>query len=147
MNKKEEIGRELEEIRLSRGGVLVARDVVSFARRRKSSFLHSCFTWDDSLAAKEYRLWQARELIRVSVVILPEHKAPIRAYVSLKKDRYGERGGYRALVDILKDESRYKVMLQEALEELRLFEVKYKILKELKPLFTLGRRLRRRKDS
>jgi hypothetical protein len=38
------------------------------AARKKSSPLHGCFEWDDSAAAHEHRLQQARQLIRAVVV-------------------------------------------------------------------------------
>lgn len=48
-----------------------------------SSPLHSCFEWDDSLAAHQYRLVQARRLI-ASVRIPAAEGGPTRAYVHVE---------------------------------------------------------------
>ena len=98
MVKSEVVRQELLEICRENRGVLRPEDVVEQARSPKS-VLHGLFQWDDSEAAREYRLWQARELIRVSVVMLPEAGGePTRAFVSLMDDRTKEAGGYRCLV-------------------------------------------------
>lgn len=49
----------------------------------KRSPIHNVFNWDDTEAARQWRLWQARASIRevcVKVLEVPEHP-PIRAYV------------------------------------------------------------------
>lgn len=53
----------LEKIRVRNDGVLRPDDVVKDARN-ESSPLHSFFTWDDTEAANQFRLDQARTLIR-----------------------------------------------------------------------------------
>lgn len=53
----------LEKIRLQNGGVLTPDAVVKDAKNRNSP-LHEHFEWDDTKAAYQYRLDQARELIR-----------------------------------------------------------------------------------
>src|SRR5947207_42729 len=91
--------QELELIRSKNKGLLRPHDVVKFARDPKTD-LHSHFTWDDSKAAAEYRLEQARRIIRVAVVIEPNTSKLTRAYVSLTGERDRE-GGYRAIAEIL----------------------------------------------
>jgi hypothetical protein len=49
--KREELAK------LKKRGKLSPSDVVEFARDEKTA-LHSCFEWDDSVAAREYRLHQ-----------------------------------------------------------------------------------------
>ena len=126
--------RELEQIRKSNGGLLRPLDVVEFARNPKTA-LHGRFTWDDSKAANEYRLWQARQIIRVSVTVIPNAEKEYHAYVSLKDDRKQEGGGYRSTVSVLRHSVRRDAMLREALEELDVFRRKYAILTELAPVF------------
>ncbi|HUD75319.1 MAG TPA: hypothetical protein VMQ76_09630, partial [Terracidiphilus sp.] len=48
------------------GGLLLPEKVVE-AARPVSSPLHSWFEWNDNKAAENYRIWQARQLIRVTV--------------------------------------------------------------------------------
>jgi len=57
------IKERLERIRERNDGVLTPSDVVEDARRATSP-LHNFFTWDDTVAAHQYRLDQARTLIR-----------------------------------------------------------------------------------
>lgn len=119
---------------LANDGVIEPRRVVDAARDPDSP-LHDCFTWDDTVAGERYRLDQARRLIRVYVVkLLPGDVPPVRAFVSLTTDRKAG-GGYRALVDVLNDEALYAQMLEDALDEMNSFKVKYGRIKELQTVF------------
>lgn len=129
------IQQELERIRKANGGVLVPEHVVEAARSEDSP-LHSRFTWDDSEAAHQYRLVQARALIRVRVFTEPQTASTVRAYVSLKRDRYnGESGGYREIRQVLKVKELREELLAEAMEDMKAFEAKYHALNELAPVF------------
>lgn len=138
---------ELERIRRAAGGVLRPEDVVAAARPRRS-ILHEWFEWRDDKAAEAYRLWQARELIQVCVRVLAPRLGPSRIYVSLVEDRGREGGGYRAVVDVLRDPDLRAGFLAEALEDLRRWEAKYRRLRELAAVFRAAKaarhRLRRR---
>jgi hypothetical protein len=79
-----EVRRELERIRIRYGGVLKPKDVVETARDPEN-VLHPRFEWDDEKAGEQYRLLQARQLIRVSVIVTGEEDTePIKAYWSIK---------------------------------------------------------------
>lgn len=131
--------QELETIRSKAGGVLKPEAVVAFARNPKTA-LHSWFTWDDSQAAVEYRLWQARQVIRVCVTVTEgPDESPIRTYVSLYDDR-GE-DGYRLLTDVLSDEEMREKLLQQALAEFKTWQTKYQQLRKLAPIFTAGHKV------
>ena len=124
---------ELENLRLASGGTLNPEDVV-FAAAKKHNPLHPCFEWDEGVAAHQYRLEQARKLIRVCVTVLPQKpEQPIRVYVSLRDDRGTE--GYRAIVDVLGDAELRDKLLTEAKAEMQRFQVKYGILSELAGVF------------
>jgi len=79
MPRNSAIQQELESIRRSAGGLLRPEDVVEFARSPETA-LHEEFTWDDSEAAHQYRLWQARQVIRVNVTVIgnTESKVAVR---------------------------------------------------------------------
>ncbi len=126
---KDPIVSELESIRKKYGGVLKPADVVRFARN-KSTALHSRFCWDDTEAAKRYRLWQARDII-ASVTFIPSKggNTRIRAYVSLRPDR-GE-DSYRAVVDVLSVDEQRSQMLHDALEDLKMLRRRYSVLTEI----------------
>lgn len=128
------IKEELAIIEKQNGGILRPIDVVTFAQDPRTE-LHSKFEWDDSRAAFEYRLWQAREIIRVEVTVISNYSEPIRAYISMKDDRKQEAGGYRPIMKVLSNKNLRDKMLQEAYEELEAFQQKYKILEELYEIF------------
>uniref|UniRef100_A0A6M3XSX5 Uncharacterized protein n=1 Tax=viral metagenome TaxID=1070528 RepID=A0A6M3XSX5_9ZZZZ len=142
MNKPEQIARELETVRKnSPDGILRAEDVVEYARD-SSTVLHSQFEWDDNKAAQEYRIWQARHIISVTVTVLPRVNGSIRAYVSLTPDRHTEGGGYRQVARVLRNKSQRDQMLDDALADFKRFEEKYKVLKALIPLFETARKIK-----
>ncbi len=118
--------------------------IVEFARDKKTA-LHARFTWDDTAAAEQYRLWQARQVLRVAVFVPEGSTTPIRAFVSLRDDRGIEDGGYRSVVDVLSDKELRAKMLAEALDELQGFEQRYRLLSELAPVFAAAAKLRQRK--
>lgn len=139
MNTKSGTGvkvlRELRRIAKRSGGVLQPEDVVREAEPEKSP-LHSQFTWDDTEAGRKYRLLEARQLISavVKYIRLNGKPTPIRVFVSLSPDR-AHSGGYREMADVLRSEDMRRVMLADALDELRVFQEKYSHLKELASVF------------
>jgi hypothetical protein len=137
-----EVIAELEDIRRAAGGFLRPTDVVERARNERS-VLHSRFEWDDSEAAHQYRLDQARRLIRLCVTVEPVKQTEYRMYVSLTNDRDAD-GGYRNVAEVLSDESLARTMLEEALTELRRLEQKYRRLQELVPVFEAVKKVRRK---
>jgi len=135
MEEKDTIVQELESIRKSNNGILSPRAVIEAAADEKSP-LHSRFTWDDTEAAEQYRLWQARQLIRLIVTIVPTEKKEytVRQYISLSQDRVVD-GGYRLVTDVVSDLELRKQMLIDAVKELRIFRIKYARLNELAGVF------------
>jgi len=133
--------QELKRIAAEHGGVLQPEDVVEEARPRTSP-LHSRFEWSDTKAAKAYRLWQARQLIRVVVEVDERVRDPYNVFVSLTDDRRGA-GGYRVTTEVLSDAQMRKRMLADALAELRSFQEKYRRLTELAEVFKAIRRVQR----
>ena len=123
------IRAELE--RLKSGGVVRPVDVVEAARDEESP-LHDWFQWDDDEAAHQYRLLQARNLLRVYVNVEPSPDAePVRAFVSLTSDRVKEGGGYRALAEVLSDDAMRQQLLQDAFVQFRNMQKKYQHLTQL----------------
>lgn len=140
--KNEQIISELNRIASRNGGVLKPEVVVEEARR-PSSPLHSKFQWDDSVAAHEYRIFQARNLIRVVVHVLPNGSDEMeRVWVSLKQDQQNEGGGYRTLVSVLSDADLRKQLLQQAYEDMEYFSAKYSHLEELAEIFKAMKKAR-----
>ena len=142
INNKARIEKELQRIAESNDGVLTAQAVVEAAKSARS-VLHNQFTWDDSDAAHQYRLWQARQLIRCTVTVEPRTHVEVRAYVSLTTDRQNDGGGYREMTKVLSRKEDRAQMLADALDELRVVEQKYKQLKELASVFAEVRKVRK----
>lgn len=136
MEKRVDVRSELEKIRLQQGGMLTEEAVV-VAAKAKAHPLHDRFTWDDSEAAKLWRLEEARKLIRSVYVTFeqpPEKPVTVRAYASLPSDR--EAGlGYRSIQDVMTDEQLRKELLKAAMVDLEIFKRRYSNLSELQPIF------------
>ena len=80
------VGRELERIRQEHGGRLRPEHVIEEAQDENHP-LHPCFEWDDSEAARLYRLEQASYLIRsVDVILIKPDNTELRIgkFVSLE---------------------------------------------------------------
>ena len=137
-----EITRELLRIQALNGGLLRAVDVVEEARHPASP-LHDRFNWDDTEAAHQWRLQQARQLIRVKVEYLPyqEPRYEVRAFVSLMPDRQVPACGYRVMAEVLSEPARRQQLLGDALAELNRWRVKYFQLTELDSVFRAMERI------
>jgi len=142
-SKSNPIAAELLRIAKENGGVLQAKAVVD-AARRQSSPLHSKFEWDDSLAAEQYRIEQARHLIRVTVQVIstPDGDVIDKVFVSLRADQGVEGGGYRKLSVVLTDADMRQRLLAEALADMEVFREKYSQLKELAEVFSAMKQIR-----
>jgi len=131
-----------------RRGLILPSSVVEAARSSRSP-LHKYFDWNDNKAAHEWRLQQARYLIRqcVEVIELVKDKPQdIHVFVSLPSER-NKKGGYRLMVDVLNDEERCGKMLQAALDELMRVRNKYANLRELASIFEAIDRVAKKKRS
>lgn len=126
------VARALEEIRKKDPrGILHPAAIVSEASA-PDHVLHDKFCWDDTEAARAYRLSQAQKLIRMTVTIITPSTQPVRAYVSLSCER---PNGYRSTVDVLSEADLRNEMLKDALNDLQAFQCKYQKLSELAPLW------------
>lgn len=123
----------------SRDGMLHATKVVSWARSHPRSALHSQFEWNNSKAAAEYRLWQARRLIQMNVIMADGTPK----LVSLSFDR-PRGGGYRDMQDVISDQRLSEIMLRDALADLQRIQSRYERVRELTSIWTAVKRVRQR---
>lgn len=123
----------LRKIQRAAGGILRPADIVAHARNPESP-LHGEFDWDDSEAAEKWRLEQAREIIRVTVVHEERKEMTTRAFVSLARDRVDD-GGYRYVPSLVRTPKGRQEVLEEALAELRIFARKYRHISALTGIF------------
>lgn len=134
MKKIDKIKQELEALAEANNGLLKPEAVVEFAKDPETA-LHSRFEWDDTEAAKAYRLWQARQIIKVMVDVLPnENESHYQVFVSLKDDRRNG-GGYRPMVEVMTNDEMRRQLLTQAHNDFKLWQKKYQQIKELAPVF------------
>lgn len=126
------VGKELEEIEKKHGAV-TANLLLDRARSQKSK-LHSLFEWDDTVAAEQYRLHQARQIITAVAIVMEETKEPltIRAFSNVGEKN---KGSFITTAKALNDEETRSIVLKHALDELVAFKSKYAGLTELAEIF------------
>lgn len=134
----ETVQQALEAIAERNGGQLTP-DLVVKAAKSKTSPLHSHFTWDDTEAARAYRLYQAAFLIRkvkVRVEVEPEKTLSVRAWMNVApaevpgKEDAPDAPRVYVPVKVAMESYREQVISQ-AVSELKGTQRKYAHLKEL----------------
>lgn len=120
----QDAGEELHRIYSARGK-LEPSDVVDESRS-ESAPLHSCFEWNDEVAAEKYRETQASCIIRSIVAVNDEQKEPqsVRAFVHVQSS-------YQPISVVVNDEEKMAELLASALRELQSFRKKYANLEAL----------------
>lgn len=122
------VGQHLEMLRKKAKGELTPEAVLSDAKHNNSP-LHSYFEWDDTEAAEQYRLQQARGLIRAVVAIYPRKDAePLRqkAYVHIPTPT----PHYRESSHAMSQKDTRDIVLKRAWAELQGWKNRYRDLQE-----------------
>ena len=133
--KTDKIKEELEAIAEGNGGILRGIVVIRFAQENQDSTLNSRFQWDDSKAGHQYRLQQARQLIRLHVTVVGEDAPEVKVWVSLSGDRVQEDGGYRRVESVMSNDVQRAALVREALKDANAWRTKWKDLEELRAIF------------
>lgn len=115
------------------------------AARDPESPLHQYFDWDDTTAAHEYRLSQARNLIASVEIISDTRRESTPVFVSLLVDR--KKGGYREVKEVLSSKALHSELLRTAVEELRAMRQRYDRLVELAGVFKAVKKVEHRLES
>jgi len=126
------VGRCFE--RMLRAGPLTAERVLSKARREDHP-LHPAFEWDDSRAAEEYRLAQARHLTR-SVQVVHEDGSTEPLVIHLVHEKCGG-SAYVAMAVVAGDAELRAAALAEALGLLNGIARRYHYLDELSDVWSV----------
>lgn len=130
------VGDHIEMLRKKSHGELTPEDVLADAKHDNSP-LHSFFEWDDSAAAQQHRLQQARGLIRSVVAIYVSDTNPAvrqKAYVHISE---GKTSHYREASHAMSQRSTREAVLKQALAELHAWKKRYKDLKEFSALIDI----------
>lgn len=128
------------DVRKKNNGEASADDIVKAATPKRNP-LHPEFEWDDATAGHEYRLTQARAIVRHLVEVRKDTKTsrPQRIFevvrVPQKVDSEGKRqrvkSVYRTVEDIMADPDMRSELLGRALRELISIRNRYRDLQEL----------------
>lgn len=113
--RNEIVRREIEAIEAARGQ-LIPEDVVEEATSRTSP-LHGYFEWNNRVAGHEYRLIQARDLIRsVKVeVVTPDDNYKVRQWHSASRAGHSSKVGYVSNEEVVSD-PRYVAALERQMQ-------------------------------
>lgn len=123
------VGAHIEMLREQFKGEITPEDVLNDARNPNSP-LHSFFEWDDSAAAEQHRLAQARGLIRSVVAIYVSEDKPatrVRAYVHVNEPGAPH---YRETSHAMSAAKTREMVLRRAWSELQAWRKRYADLKE-----------------
>lgn len=124
----QKIGEALADISAKAGGHLTPAAVVDAAKDRKS-VLHRHFEWDDAVAANQFRLDQARSVIRaIHVENADASSGMARAFVSIREK---DGTSYRSMEDVLASSDLQSRLLAKAEADLIAWEHRYQSLEEV----------------
>lgn len=124
--------KALEKLADRNGGELSAEVVVSEARKSRSP-LHDAFEWNDARAAEEFRLEQARRLIRTCFVVVrdevePDKSVRVRAFEHVD-------GSYRRIEDVMQNASWRKELMNRLAHEVSLLRARYQNISSLQSVY------------
>jgi hypothetical protein len=130
------VGEHIELLRKQFHGELTPEDILADAKHDNSP-LHPYFEWDDSAAAYQHRLAQARGLIRavVAVYVDDEKVQPAvrtKAYVHINEPSAPH---YREVSHAMSQAKTRQMVLQRAWRELQAWKTRYSDLSEFADLF------------
>lgn len=122
-------GQRLMWLLDKKGGELTPSDIVKDAKRKKSPY-HDYFDWEDTLAAKKWRIQQARQLTEgiVKVVIIGTEAKEQRALLSVYKPE-DKRPVYVTLETVLNNDNYRNQHIDKILRVFRNAEVLLTLLK------------------
>lgn len=127
----EKVAEEIMQMQSNTG--VTPEQIVDAAK--EGTELHKCFEWRDDIAAKKYRIQQARQIMCNLVFECrnePTKQEPVRLMYKTT-----ENDGYKSINLIMQKPDEYKALLNRAYSELQAFKNKYRMLKELKEIFDL----------
>ena len=137
------VGEQLEKIELKYGEI--TKENFLNESRSKTSPTHALFEWNDSIAAEKYRLEQAGQVIRMITVSISaadnEEPKTIRAFVNSQPDNI-TKGRFINILSGMNNEETRRVIIANAMAELKQFEKKYALYTEFTEVITAINKLR-----
>lgn len=142
-------GREFE--RIAKRDMEIVPETVVEESRAQNSPLHSWFEWDDSIAAQEHRMNQARKLIRTLEIVyvrndIEEPLPPVRAYVSVmdepeyemyapNKPKQSSTRHYRPILKVMTNEDLRDQYRRQAFDTLCNWRDRYRDIEDFARIF------------
>lgn len=125
-----------EILKVARKDGLTAENIIARAEK-ESNPLHKFFEWDDSIAAHQHRLHQARVLINEITIIIEDVEYPAfeNVRVSISEDE-SERI-YKTRQEVVEMAEYRQQMVARALNLMLYWKKQYESFSELQPIFTL----------
>ena len=114
---------ELEKL-----GKITPETIVEYARQEDTE-LHKCFQWDDAVAADNWRKQQARFIACSLKVTVDKTAEGGQSYRLIQHDE--GRQEYKPIVFTVRNMDEYGRLLQQAKNEMRSFQNRYKSIAEL----------------
>lgn len=140
----QKIGEALAKIAETAGGQLTPSAVVE-AARKSSNVLHKHFEWDDTKAAQQWRVEQARSVIQC---IHAEDRAVasghVRAFVSIATN---DGRAYHTIAAIKESVDLQSRVLEQADRDLEAFERRYNALQDVCAVVREAREILRAKRT
>ena len=132
--EKMTVVEELRYLSELHGDQFTPEIILEYAKNPDTA-LHDRFVWDDGEAGYRYRLQQAQQIIRVTVIKQEKEEKTIevRAYWNLPSDR--GTSVYRPIEVVMENPDMNAELLDMAKGELRAFRNKYKNLVTLSKIF------------
>jgi len=128
---------EIMRIKAKNGGV-VSPDALVVAAAKKYNPLHRLFTWDDTEAAKKFRLQEAGALLRsIEITYANMPAQPRRAFEVTQKKASGsveKQTLYATAEEVATDPAAHAALISEAVRSLMTWRARFCYLQELSQL-------------
>lgn len=111
-------------------GEITPQELVSLAKDHNSP-IHKYFEWDDKKAAKDYRLYQARRLIKSIIIEIDGSDVPAYHNIRLLDS---DEPSYMDTLNCMHSPDIWAQVLNRALMEAKNWAERYKTYKELAPI-------------
>ena len=112
----------------SLGDSYTPEDVLDLAEDPNTE-LHKCFTWDDTKAARLYRLSEARTICNSLRVVVERKDGTPQEFRVIQHD--DTEKVYKPVVLMVRNEDEYSRLLEQAKDDMRRFKERYKRITEL----------------
>ena len=124
------LAQEIKALRRSDGSYS-PEDLLLWAKRHPKSLLHASFEWDESVAAHEYRLEQARKILRCFVVVVKDETRKVSLISVTSRRDDPTKGSYLTQPVIAANKVLRAEVLEQTIVQLRGMKEKYGWLQEL----------------